>query len=180
MNPLQKCNAHTSLQFAQRRSNRFGENRLAGHCRAVFSKQAAPRSHAFFSCHEPLPPDSRCGELRGGLSSRSARRGEQRPVILKPRRSRPAGSIGLRGGSYCWRASSARGWQAGSRQRTICCNRHRPFSRYNCDSAPLRQQSSRVANPADNKLSSRQITNMPKPSSPRSGYLNRPQSLRRP
>ena len=25
---------------------------------------------------------------------------EQRPVILKPRRSRPAGSIGLRGGSY--------------------------------------------------------------------------------
>ena len=96
---------------------------------------------------------------------------EQRPVILKPRRSRPAGSIGLRGGSYCWRASSARGWQAGSRQRTICCNRHRPFSR---------QQNSRVANPADNKLSSRQITNMPKPSSPRSGYLNRPQSLRRP
>ena len=105
---------------------------------------------------------------------------EQRPVILKPRRSRPAGSIGLRGGSYCRRASSARGWQAGSRQRTICCNHHRPFSRYHCDSAPLRQQSSRVANPADNKLSSRQITNMPKPSSPRSGYLNRPQSLRRP
>ena len=27
-------------------------------------------SHDFFSCHEPLPPDTRCGELRGGLSSR--------------------------------------------------------------------------------------------------------------
>ena len=64
-------------------------------------------------------------------------------------RMKPAGSIGLRGGSYCRRASSARGWQAGSRQRTICCNRHRPFSRYNCDSAPLRQQSSRAANPAE-------------------------------
>ena len=66
-----------------------------------------------------------------------------------PRRSRPAGSIGLRGDSYCRRASSARGWQAGSRQRTICCNRHRPFSRHNCDSVPLQQQSSRAANPAE-------------------------------
>ena len=59
-----------SLQFGRLRSNRFGENGLTDACRAVFSKQAAPRSHAFFSCHEPLPPDSRCGELRGGLSSR--------------------------------------------------------------------------------------------------------------
>ena len=70
MNSLQKCNAHTSQQFGRLRSNRFGENGLTDACRAVFSKQAAPRSHAFLSCHEPLPPDSRCGELRGGLSSR--------------------------------------------------------------------------------------------------------------
>ena len=149
MNPLQKCNAHTSLQFRRLRSNRFGENCLTDACRAVFSKQAAPKSGAFFSCHGPLPPSTLCGELRGGLSSRSVRRGEQRPVILKPRRSRPAGSIGPCGGSYCRRLSSARGWQAGSRQRTICCNRHRPFSRHNCDSVPLQQQSSRVANPAE-------------------------------
>ena len=70
MNPLQKCNAHTSLQFCRLRSNRFGENRPTEACRAVFSKQAAPKSHAFFSCHEPLPPDTRSGELRGRLSSR--------------------------------------------------------------------------------------------------------------
>ena len=70
MNPLQKHNAHKSLQFYRCRSNRFGENGLTDACRAVFSKQAAPRSHAFFSCHEPLPPGTRCGELRGGLSSR--------------------------------------------------------------------------------------------------------------
>ena len=25
---------------------------------------------AFFGCHEPLPPGTRCGELREGLSSR--------------------------------------------------------------------------------------------------------------
>ena len=67
---LQRDNDPSSLQFGRLRSNRFGENRLTGHCRAVFSKQAAPRSHAFFSCHEPLPPGTRCGELRGGLSSR--------------------------------------------------------------------------------------------------------------
>ena len=48
----------------------FSENRLTDTCRAVFSKRAAPRSHAFFSCHEPLPPGTRCGELRGGFSSR--------------------------------------------------------------------------------------------------------------
>ena len=70
MNPLQKCNAHTPLQFYRRRCNRFGENRLTDACRAVFPKQAAPKSHAFFSCHEPLLPDTRCGELHGGLSSR--------------------------------------------------------------------------------------------------------------
>ena len=70
MNPLQKCNAHSSLQFYRRRSNRFGENRLTDACRAVFQKQAAPKSHAFLFCHEPLPPSTRCGELRGGLSSR--------------------------------------------------------------------------------------------------------------
>ena len=67
---LQKCNAHTSLQFSRYRSNRFGKNGLADACGAVFSKQAAPKSHAFFSCHEPLPPGMRCGEHRGGLSSR--------------------------------------------------------------------------------------------------------------
>ena len=48
----------------------FGENGLAGVCKAVFSKQAAPKSLAFLFCHEPLPPGSRCGELHGGLSSR--------------------------------------------------------------------------------------------------------------
>ena len=70
MNPLQKCNAHKSLQFYRLKSNRFDENGLTDACRAVFSKQAAPKSHAFLFCHEPLPPDTRCGELRGGLSSR--------------------------------------------------------------------------------------------------------------
>ena len=67
---LQRDNDPSYLQFGRLRSNRFGKNRLTGHCGAIFSKQAAPRSHAFFSCHEPLPPDTRCGELRGGLSSR--------------------------------------------------------------------------------------------------------------
>ena len=70
MNPLQRCKDHSSLQFDRRRSNRFGENRLTDAYRAVFQKQAAPKSHAFFSCHEPLPPGMRSGELRGGLSSR--------------------------------------------------------------------------------------------------------------
>ena len=37
----------------------FGENGLAGVCKAVFSKQAAPKSLAFLFCHEPLPPGSR-------------------------------------------------------------------------------------------------------------------------
>ena len=67
---LQRDNGHTSLQFGRLRSNRFGKNGLTGACRAVFSKQAAPMSHDFFSCHAPLPPGKRCGELRGGLSSR--------------------------------------------------------------------------------------------------------------
>ena len=67
---LQRDNDPSYLQFGRLRSNRFGENRLIGHCRAVFSKQAAPRSHAFFSCREPLPPGTCCGELRGELSSR--------------------------------------------------------------------------------------------------------------
>ena len=44
-----------SLQFGRHRSNRFGENRFTGHCRTVFSKQAAPRSHVFILCQEPLP-----------------------------------------------------------------------------------------------------------------------------
>ena len=70
MNPLQKCKDHSSLQFYRHRSNRFGKNRLTDACRAVFSKHAAPKSHAFFSYHEPLPPGTRCGEHRGGLSSR--------------------------------------------------------------------------------------------------------------
>ena len=83
---LQKCNAHTSLQFCRLRSNKFGENGLTDACRAVFSKQAAPRSHAFFSCHDPLPPDTRCGELRGGLSSRvSAAAGLSALTDEKPR-----------------------------------------------------------------------------------------------
>ena len=67
---LQRDNGPSYLQFGRLRSNRFGENGLTDACRAVFSKQAAPRSHAFFSCHDPLPPDTCCGELRGGLSSR--------------------------------------------------------------------------------------------------------------
>ena len=67
---LQRDNGPSSLQFGRLWSNRFGENRLTDACRAVFSKQAAPKSHAFLFCHEPLPPDTRCGELRGGLSSR--------------------------------------------------------------------------------------------------------------
>ena len=69
MKLLQKYKAPSSLQFSRYRSNRFGENRLTDACRAVFSKQAAPKSHAFLSCHEPLSPGTRCGELRGGISS---------------------------------------------------------------------------------------------------------------
>ena len=66
---LQRDNGPSSLQFGRLWSNRFGENRLTDACRAVFSKQAAPKSQDFF-CHEPLPPGTRCGEFRGGLSSR--------------------------------------------------------------------------------------------------------------
>ena len=112
MNPLQKYNAHKSLQFCRLRSDRFGENRLTDACRAVFSKQAALKSHAFLFCHEPLPPSTRCGELRGGLSSREPDSESLKRRKL-PRRSRPAGSIGLRGGSYCRRPGSVRGWAAG-------------------------------------------------------------------
>ena len=43
-------------------------------------------------------------------SPRARQTRELRPEILKPRRSRPAGSIGQCGGSYCRRASSASGW----------------------------------------------------------------------
>ena len=112
MNPLQRYKAHTSLHFYRLRGNRFGENGLTDACSAVFSKQAAPRSHAFFSCHEPLPPGTRCGELRGGLSSREPDSESLKRRKL-PRRSRPAGSIGSRGGSYCRRSGSVRGWAAG-------------------------------------------------------------------
>ena len=112
-----------NLLQKRRRSNRFGEKGLTDACRAVFPKQAAPKSGAFFSCHGPLPPSTLCGELRGGLSSRSVRRGEQRPVILKPRRSRPAGSIGLCGGSYCRRPHSARGKKEAGGSRLQICRR---------------------------------------------------------
>ena len=104
--------AHTSLQFYRRRSNRFGENCLTDACGAIFSKQAAPKSYAFFSCHEPLPPGTRCG-------------GAPRRALLAPARRRifetqkaaaaksVSGSIGLCGGScggsYCRRANSAGG-----------------------------------------------------------------------
>ena len=108
MNPLQKCNAHKSQQFGRLWSNRFGENRLTDACRAVFSKQAAPKYHAFLFCHEPLSPGTRCGEFRGGLSSR-APGAESLKHRSKSRRSRPAGSIGSCGGSYCRRASSVSG-----------------------------------------------------------------------
>ena len=89
MNPLQKCNAHTSLKFSRCRSNMFGENRLTDACRAVFSKQAAPKSHAFFSCHEPLPPGSRCGEHRRRLSSRMPATATQFRWICNPAQFRP-------------------------------------------------------------------------------------------
>ena len=104
---LQRDNGPSYLQFGRLWSNRFGENGLTDACRAVFSKQAAPRSHAFFSCHEPLPPGTRCGELRGGLSSREPDSESLKRRKL-PRWSRPAGSIGLCGGSYCRRSSSPR------------------------------------------------------------------------
>ena len=110
---LQRDNGPSSLQFGRLWSNRFGENRLTDACRAVFSKQAAPKSHAFLFCHEPLSPGTRCGELRGGLSSREPG-AESLKHRKRPRRSRPAGSIGLCGGSYCRRSSSA---AAGSGQR---------------------------------------------------------------
>ena len=48
---------------------------------------------------------------------------EQRPVILKPRRSRSAGSIGLRGGSYCRRPHSARGKKEAGGSRLQICRR---------------------------------------------------------
>ena len=88
MNPLQKCKDHSSLQFYRHRSNRFGGNGLTDACRAVFSKHAAPKSHAFFSCHGPLPPDTRCGELRGGPSSRPPG-AESLKHRNQPRQSRP-------------------------------------------------------------------------------------------
>ena len=143
MNPLQRCKVHTSLQFGRLRSNRFGENRLTDACGAVFSKQAAPRSHAFFSCHEPLPPGTRCGGAPRRALLAPARRATCNPAQLRnyvpanyrsrrnikdsyaetqkstipkhrrqPRWSRPAGSIGSRGGSYCRRLSSAAAGQA--------------------------------------------------------------------
>ena len=46
-----------SLQFYRLKSNRFDENGLTDACRAVFSKQAAPKSHAVLFCHEPPPPE---------------------------------------------------------------------------------------------------------------------------
>ena len=88
MNPLQICKAHSSLKFYRLRSNRFGENRLTDACRAVFQKQAAPKSRAVLFCHEPLPPSTRCGELRGGLSSREPGAESLKHRKL-PRRSRP-------------------------------------------------------------------------------------------
>ena len=86
---LQTCKDPIYLQFGRLWSNRFGENRLTDACRAVFSKQAAPRSHAFLSCHEPLPPDTRCGELRGGLSSRVPATTTQFRWICNPAQFRP-------------------------------------------------------------------------------------------
>ena len=86
MNPLQKCKAHSSLQFYRRRSNRFGENGLTDACRAIFSKQAAPKSHAFLFCHEPLPPGTRCGKHRRRALLAPARRRifeTQKPAAAK-------------------------------------------------------------------------------------------------
>ena len=127
MNPLQKCKDHSSQQFGRLRSNRFGKNGLTDACRAAFSKQAAPRSHAFLSCHEAPPPGTCCGELRGGLSSRLSGV-ESLKHRSQQRRSRPAGSIGRCGGSYCRRPGSARGKQAtadckSAATTSICCNR---------------------------------------------------------
>ena len=152
MNPLQKCKDHSSLQFYRHRSNRFGGNGLTDACRAVFQKQAAPKSHAFFSCHEPLPPDTRSGELRGGPSSRppgaeslkhrnqprqsrpppkevNSQYGISAEEASRPRRSRSAGSIGLCGGSYCQRPSSPRQHQ-GSRQSTTAGEPYHPRAGY--------------------------------------------------
>ena len=88
MNPLQKCKDHSSLQFYRCRSNRFGKNGLTDACRAVFPKQAAPKSHAVLVCHESLSPSMRSGELRGGLSSRPPG-AESLKHRRQPRRSRP-------------------------------------------------------------------------------------------
>ena len=97
-------------------------------------------SHDFFSCYAPLPPGLRCGEHRGGLSSREPgaeslkqhkaaaaesadliRWSEAKDIDEAERNLRsgfpycgykewqPAGSIGFCGGSYCRRASFARG-----------------------------------------------------------------------
>ena len=67
---LQTCKDPIYLQFSRLWSNRLGENGLTDACRAVFSELAAPKSHAFLFCHEPLPPGTRCGELCRWLSSR--------------------------------------------------------------------------------------------------------------
>ena len=149
MNPLQKCKDHSSLQFYRHRSNRFGENGLTDACRAVFSKHAAPKSHAFFSCHEPLPPGTRSGELRGWLSSRppgaESLKHRRRSVAMgideaqrnlrsgfpycSYKERQPAGSIGLCGGSYCRRPSSPRQHQ-GSRQSTAAGEPYHPRAGY--------------------------------------------------
>ena len=143
MNLLQKYEAHSSLQFGRLRSNRFGENRLTDACRVVFQKQAAPKSHAFLSCREPLPPSTRCGELRGGLSSRPAG-AESLKHRNQPRRSRPAGSIGLCGGSYCWRPSFARGWV-----RAADCKSAATYDRLNPELQPKLQRKHKEAAPGN-------------------------------
>ena len=101
---LQRDNGPSSLQFGRLWSNRFGENRLTDACRGVFSKQAAPKSHAFLFCHEPLSPGTRCGvNLLRKKSARStefplrrlAVRGCERTMSGAERRA-PMRSIGDR------------------------------------------------------------------------------------
>ena len=94
------------------RSNRFGENGLTDACRAVSQNRLllslTPSSSVMNNC--------RLARAAGSSAEGSPR---TRPVWRatcdqsRPRRSRPAGSIGLRGGSYCRRPGSVRGWAAG-------------------------------------------------------------------
>ena len=102
-----KCGAPTSVESNLQSGSDVAdlqfilENHLRARCACALEGCRAPRCKEDGYTALRFIPDIVGGWVVSDCNHRN-----------QPRRSRPAGSIGMCGGSYCWRASSARGWTA--------------------------------------------------------------------